>query len=469
LELEKMLSLEKLTIKNIHSGLLKKSFSALELTEAFLAEIKEKDKDIHAFLTLTEELALSQAKRLDKKIQNREEIGLLAGVPVGIKDNILVEDVKCTAASRILENYIASYDATVIKKLKKAEAIIIGKTNLDEFAMGASTESSAYGPTKNPHDLERVPGGTSGGSAAAIASNECICALGSDTGGSVRQPSAFCGIVGFRPTYGQVSRYGLMAMASSLDQIGPMAKTVEEAKLLFDVIKGNDEMDSTSIREQKTENREQKIPDLKIGIPKEYFVQGIDKEVEKLIRDAVSKYEQMGAKIVEINLLHTEYAVPCYYIIVPAEISANLARYDGVRYGFRSDSNDILSEYLKTRQQGFGDEPKRRIMIGTYVLSAGYYDAYYKKAQKVRNLIKQDFKKAFEKVDVIMCPTAPDPAFKFGEKMDDPLKMYLCDIYTAPASLAGLPALSLPCGRIGKLPVACKLLDLNWLTKKYLT
>jgi len=439
-----MSSLNQLTIKQAHQGLIKKQFSSVELTEAVLGQIKKRDREIHAYLTLTEELALSQAKRIDKKIANKEKIDLLAGVPVAIKDIILVEGIKCTAGSKILENYLAPYDATAIKKLKKTGAVIVGKTNMDEFAMGSSTENSAFGPTKNPHDLERVPGGSSGGSAAALASNQCIYALGSDTGGSVRQPASFCGVVGLKPTYGRVSRYGLIAFASSLDQIGLIAKTAEDAQIVFKVISGQDEMDSTSL------NPPDKIP------------------IEKIIRKAISQYEKMGAKIIEVSLPHTEYALASYYIIMPAEASANLARYDSIKYGLSERVGDLLEGYLNTRQQGFGDEVRRRIMLGTYTLSAGYYEAYYLKAQKVRTLIKEDFIKAFEKVDVLMTPIAPTPAFKLGEEIDDPISMYLSDIYTVSLNLAGLPAVSVPCDKIGKLPVGLQIIGKHFEEEKIL-
>src|SRR3989338_816347 len=446
------MSLNQLTIQQAHKGLKNKDFSAGELTEAVLEQIKKRDKDIGAYLTVTEDLALEQAKKVDEKIKKREEIGVLEGIPVAVKDVILVEDVKCTAASKILENHIAPYDATVIKKFKKAGAVIVGKTNLDEFAMGSSTENSAFGITRNPHDLERVPGGSSGGSAAAVAADECIYALGSDTGGSIRQPACFCGVVGLKPTYGRVSRYGLMAMASSLDQIGPLTKTVEDAKIVLEAISGKDGLDSTSVdittRTVLVANRYEDSPrskqDIKIGLPKEYFIKGLDPAVEKVIKKAISKFEQMGAEIIEISLPHTEYALAAYYIIMPAEVSANLARYDGIKYGLSEKGDNLLDVYLKTRQRGFGQEPRRRIILGAYTLSAGYYEAYYLKAQKARTLIKKDFEEAFKKVDVLITPVSPTPAFKIGEKIDDPLKMYLSDIYTVPINLAGLPAISVP-------------------------
>jgi len=449
--------IENLTIRKAHQGLKSKKFSAVELIEATLLQIKKQDKDIRAYLTLAEEQALSQAKRIDNKIKNNEEIGLLSGLPVAVKDIILTQGIRTTAGSKILENYIAPYDATVIKRLRKAGAVIIGKTNLDEFGMGASNENSAYYPTRNPHDLEKVPGGSSGGSAAAVAIDGCIYALGSDTGGSIRQPSSFCGIVGLKPTYGRVSRYGLIAFASSLDQIGSMAKTVEDAKIVFEAISGRDELDSTTL-DHSFSPLKINIKGLKIGIPKEYFVEGIDPEVEKIVRSAINQYEKKGAQIIELSLPHTEYALACYYIIMPAEASANLARYDGIKYGLSERANSLLDGYLKTRQNGFGNEVRRRIMLGTYTLSAGYYDAYYLKAQKVRTLIKQDFDKVFEKVDVLMTPTVPTPAFKLGEKITDPVSMYLSDIYTVSVNLAGLPALSIPCGKIGRLPVGLQII-----------
>ncbi len=444
------------TIELARKGLIKKEFSALELTRAYLNKIKKENKKYNDFLNLTEKLALEQAKKTDEKIIRKQKINPLEGIPLAIKDNILVEDYKTTAGSKILENYIAPYDATVIKRLKAGGAIIIGKTNLDEFAMGSSTENSAFGVVKNPHDITRVPGGSSGGSAVAVAAEHCLGALGSDTGGSVRQPASFCGVVGFKPSYGMVSRYGLIAMASSLDQIGPLGKTVEDAKLIFEAIKGQDKMDSTTI-DSKIENCKLKIENLRIGVPKEYVAEGIDKKVKEEIEKAVGRFEEIGFEIKEVSLPHTDYALAVYYIITPAEVSANLARYDGIRYGLQKPGKDLLDQYLKTRAKGFGDEVRRRIMLGTYVLSAGYWEAYYGKAQKVRAVIKQDFERAFKQVDIILTPTAPTPAFKIGEKQD-PLSMYLSDIYTVSANLAGLPAISVPCGKVGKLPVGLQII-----------
>ena len=444
--------------------------SKLTIESAHKAMIKKENKEINDFLEITEKLALDQAQKIDDKIERGEKIEGIEGIPIAIKDNILVEDYKCTAGSKILENYQTPYDSTVVKKLKDAGAIIIGKTNLDEFAMGSSTENSAFGVVKNPLDKTRVPGGSSGGSAAAVAASHCLGALGSDTGGSVRQPASFCGIVGFKPSYGRVSRYGLIAMASSLDQIGTFGKTTADAKLIFDVIKGKDKFDSTTI-ENSTQNSKLKImptgrqaKNLRIGVPKEYFGQGIDKKIKEKIQKAIKKFEKMGAKIKEISLPSTEYALAVYYIIMPAEISANLARFDGIKYGLSAGNlpagrqgKNLLENYLKTRAEGFGDEPRRRIMLGTYVLSAGYRDAYYNKAQKVRALIKKEFDAVFHDVDVILTPTTPTTAFKIGEKKD-PLSMYLSDIYTTPASLAGLPAISVPCGEVDGLPVGLQII-----------
>jgi len=436
-----------MNILEFYKGFLEKKFSALEITKEFLA----KKDDYNAFITISKDLALKQAKKADKMIAKGEN-SVLTGVPMAVKDNILVEGVKNTCASEILKDYIAPYDATCVKKLKELGAVVIGKTNLDEFAMGSSTENSGFFTTKNPCDIERVPGGSSGGSAAAVAADLCCYALGSDTGGSIRQPASFCGIVGLKPTYGAVSRYGLTAFASSFDQIGPLTKTAEDARIILNVISGKDIKDSTSIgfKDKIDVNTAQ----LKVGIPREYFIKGIDPKVETLIKQAIKK----NYDIIEISLPHTKYALAAYYIIAPSEASANLARFDGVRYGLSKPEKDLFKTYLKTKGTGFGDEVKRRIMIGTYALSAGYYDAYYLKAQKVRTLIKQDFDKAFEKVDVIMTPTCPSPAFKIGEKADDPLSMYLADIFTVSVNLAGLPAVSVPIGKVNKLPVGLQII-----------
>ena len=452
--------LNELTIAQAARGLKRKELSSVELTQTVFEQIKKRDLKVKAFLSLDEKGALSSAKEIDEKRAHEDILGGLAGIPVAIKDNILVRGLKCSAASKILENYVAPYDATVISKLKEAGAVIIGKTNMDEFAMGSSTENSAFFATKNPYDLQRVPGGSSGGSAAAVAANETIYALGSDTGGSIRQPASFCGVVGLKPTYGAVSRFGLMAMASSLDQIGPITKTVGDCQTVFDAINGKDKLDSTSVDLKKEiRNTKFEIKNLRIGMPKEYFAQGLEKEVEKLVKEAIKKLENLGARVKEINLPYSEYALACYYIIMPSEVSANLARYDGIKYGYSEfdKAGDLMEVYLGSRHHGFGAEPRRRIMLGTYTLSAGYYDAYYLKAQKVRTLIEHDFEKAFKEVDVIMTPVSPTPAFKFGEKIDDPLKMYLSDIYTVSINLAGVPALSMPCGRVDGLPVGLQI------------
>ena len=447
-----------LTIVQAHNGLIKKEFSTVDLVRSFLNQIDKKNSKIFAYLNLNNE-ALSKAKEIDDLISQNKNIPLLAGIPFAVKDNILVKDLKCTAGSKILENYIAPYNATVVEKLNENGAIMVGKTNLDEFAMGSSNEYSAFGVTRNPYDLERVPGGSSGGSAAAVAANLAVFALGSDTGGSVRQPVSFCGLVGLKPTYGAVSRYGLIAMASSLDQIGSLAKNVEDVEIVFEAIKGKDNLDSTSVAGELNINLNQ-IKDLKIGIPKEFFVKGIDVEVEKIIKNSIKKFEAQGAKIEEISLPYcTDYALATYYIIMPSEASANLARYDGIKYGFSTyKANDLLEVYLNSRQEGFGKEVRRRIMLGTYSLSAGYYDAYYLRAQKVRTLIREDFEKAFKKVDVILTPTCPTVAFKIGERMQDPLSMYLSDIFVTAVNLAGICAISIPCGEISGLPVGLQLI-----------
>ena len=458
------MELTHLTISQAKDGLRKKEFSAVELTISFLNKIEKEDKKINSFLTITKDSAISQAKEADNLIAKGKSLSNLAGIPVAIKDNILVEGLKNTCSSKILEDYAAPYDATVIKKLRKQGAVILGKTNLDEFAMGSSTENSAFFPTKNPRGLERVPGGSSGGSAAAVAADFCCFALGSDTGGSIRQPASFCGVVGLKPTYGAVSRYGLVAFASSLDQIGPLAKTAQDCKIIFQAIAGEDPLDSTSVKFSKIESDIKDFKNLRVGVPKEYFIKGIDPEVEKLIRGAIKKFEDFGAIIEEVFLPHSKYALPAYYIIAPSEASANLARFDGIKYGLSKTKNkkqktkNLLDVYLQSRAEGFGPEVKRRIMIGTFALSSGYYDAYYLKAQKVRTLIKNDFNKAFEKVDVILTPVSPTTAFKLGEKVTDPLSMYLSDIFTISINLAGLPAVSIPVGEVQGLPVGLQII-----------
>jgi len=463
------MDINNLTIEKIHEGLKQKDFSAVEITKEYLRQIEKSDHEIGAFLFVARDSAMEEAKKIDKRISEKQDLPVLAGVPCAIKDIILVEGQKCTAASKILENYVAPYDATVTKKLREQRAVILGKTNCDEFAMGSSTQTSAFKITKNPCDLERVPGGSSGGSAAAVAADMACYSLGTDTGGSIRQPASFCGIVGLCPTYGAVSRYGVIAHASSLDQVGPMAKTAKDCELVFRAISGKDNLDATSNDLPKINYEMMSLKNLKIGIPKEYFAEGLDPEVEKIIKKTITKAEKAGAEIVDISLPTSEFALACYYIIDPSEISANLARFDGIKYGLSENKGEgLLDVYLNTRGRGFGPEVKRRIMLGTYSLSSGYYDAYYKKAQKVRELIRQDFAKAFEKVDVLFTPVSPFPAFKIGEKMDNPMSMYLADIYTVPLKLAGLPGLSLPVGKIGNLPVGLQIIGKHFEDYKVL-
>lgn len=452
--------LHDLTIKKFNQGLVGKKFSAFEVVKAYFDYIESEDKKIEAYLSIDKDAAYQEAEKIDIAIAKEEPVDFLGGVPLAIKDNILIEGWPATAASKILNNYKASYDATVIKKLKSAGAVFLGKTNMDEFAMGSSTENSAFRITKNPYDLERVPGGSSGGSAAAVAANMALAALGSDTGGSIRQPASFCGIVGLKPTYGAVSRYGLIAMASSLDQIGPLTKTVEDAAILFKAIAGKDAMDSTSSPQASAYGEEllnpkfEDIKKLTVGLPNEYFTEGLEPEVMKELEEAIKLLKSLGIKFKKISLPHTKYALSCYYIIMPAEISANLARFEGIRYGMRylgHAAKELLDIYKNNRSKGFGKEVERRIILGTFVLSSGYYDAYYNKAQKVRSLINRDFAEAFnpsaDGVDVIFTPTTPTRAFKIGEKTSDPLAMYLSDIFTIPANLAGLPAISIPVKR----------------------
>lgn len=445
------MDITKLTIADLQKTFKEGALTSVEVTRAYLDAIEKKDGEVNAYLSVTKELALEQAKAADERIK-AGQAGPLTGVPMAVKDAILVQGQTCTAASKMLERYTAPYDATVIKRLKEAGAVILGKTDLDEFAMGGSGENSAFGPSKNPIDTSRVAGGSSSGSAAAVAAEEACYALGSETGGSIRLPSSFTGIVGLKTTYGAVSRNGLIAFGSSLDQIGPMGKTVADVETVFAAISGKDPMDATSA-EYTYQKETVPLNGLRIGVPKEYFVEGIDPEVEKVVREAIKKAQDQGATIVEINLPSVEFALACYYVIAPAEASANLARYDGIRYGLSVPSKDLLDGYLKTKGQGFGKEVKRRIMIGTYVLSSGYYDAYYKKAQEVRQLIVEDFQKAFSEVDVIFSPVSPITAPKIGEKAADPLAMYLMDVYTVSANLAGIPALSLPCGKANGMPV----------------
>ncbi len=457
--------LNSLTISELVARLAKRETSARDVTQACLDQIQRVDGSIHAFLSYDASDALAQADAADKALASGTTHAQrpLLGVPIALKDVLAVKNQPLGCASKILAKFISPYDATVVEKLKAAGAIVFGRLNMDEFAMGSSTENSAFVTTRNPWDTARIPGGSSGGSAAAVAADECLATLGSDTGGSIRQPAALCGCVGLKPTYGRVSRYGLVAFASSLDQVGPFTKDIRDAATLLNVISGRDERDSTSVPEpvpDYTTALTGSIKGLKIGLPKEYFIGGLDKEVTDAVNAAVKQLEKLGAEIVEISLPHTDYAVAVYYIIATAEASANLARFDGIRYGLRVDGADPIELYSKTRGAGFGPEVKRRIILGTYVLSSGYYDAYYLRAQKVRTLIRQDFLKAFEKVDLVVTPTTPTPAFKAGEKSDDPMQMYLSDIFTISCNLAGIPGVSLPCGfsTNPKLPIGLQLL-----------
>ena len=447
----------------LHDMLVNKEITSLELTQAVLARIDEVEGDVQAYLTITREEALAQAKAVDEKIAKGEEIAFLEGIPGAIKDNICTKGIKTTCASKILQKFVPPYDATVMQKLGAQNPVVLGKTNLDEFAMGGSTENSAYHPTCNPWNTDCVPGGSSGGSAAAVAAGTAVWALGSDTGGSIRQPASFCGVVGMKPTYGRVSRYGLVAYASSLDQIGPITKDVTDCAHILNIIAGRDEMDSTSLDVQVpdfTKALVQDVKGLKIGLPKEYFVKGMDPEVEAAVKNGVKELEKLGAEVVEISLPNTDYAISTYYLIAPAEAATNLARYDGVSYGERAeDASDLVEMMTKTRTQYLGEEVKRRIMIGNYALSAGYYDAYYLKALKVRRLVKEDYDKAFKDVDVIICPAAPSVAYKIGEKIANPLEMYLQDACTVPLNLAGLPGISVPCGyNKDKMPIGMQII-----------
>jgi len=440
-----------------------RKITATALAEAFYAKIQKDDPQIGAYLILSRDRALEQAGRMDQLASRRGKLPPLGGVPIGIKDVLATRGVRTTAGSKILGNYVPPYDCTAVSRLEAAGAVILGKTNCDEFAMGSSNENSAWHPVRNPRDPTRVPGGSSGGSAAAVAADMAVATLGSDTGGSIRQPASFCGVVGLMPTYGRVSRYGLVAFASSLDHIGPFTKTVKDAAIVLRTIAGRDPMDSTSADlpvPDYVAELEKPVHDLKIGVAKEYLAEGLDREVRNAVEAAIQKLESLGCKIIEISLPHTKYAIPTYYVVATAEASSNLARFDGVRYGYRARDVRTLSEmYRRTRDQGFGAEVKRRIMLGTYALSAGYYDAYYLKAQKVRTLIATDFEEAFSKVDAIVTPTCPTAAFKLGEKSEDPLAMYLADIYTVTADLAGIPGISIPCGQTsGKLPIGLQIL-----------
>ena len=458
------MELTALAIDEIRDLLTRKKISAEELVSAHLDRIEQKDKEVRAYLTLCPDRALEQAKKIDRLVAAGEPLPPLAGVPTAVKDEIVTRGVRSTCSSRMLENYIPPYDATAVERLEAAGACVLGKTNCDEFAMGSSTENSAFFPTRNPHDLARVPGGSSGGSASAVAAGLATVALGSDTGGSIRQPAALCGIVGMMGTYGRVSRFGLVAFASSLDHVGPFGRTVRDVALLLGTIAGHDPRDSTAADVPVPDYAgalSETVSGLRVGVPNEYFA-GLNPQVGDNIQKGVELLAKLGFKIVPISLPHTDYAIATYYIIATAEASSNLARFDGVRYGFRSpEYSDLRGMYEKTRDRGFGAEVKRRIMLGTYVLSSGYYDAYYRRAQKVRTLIARDFLEAFEDVDVIVTPTSPIPAFKLGERVDDPLQMYLADIYTVTASLAGIPGISVPCGKTKgdpRLPVGAQIL-----------
>jgi aspartyl-tRNA(Asn)/glutamyl-tRNA(Gln) amidotransferase subunit A len=452
------------TIQGLHEKLSQREVSSEEVTRHLLDRINQLNQELNAYITVTEEAALAQAREADQRRANGDATSPLCGVPIAIKDNMNTRGVRTTCASRMLEHFVPPFDGTAVRKLREAGAVFLGKTNMDEFAMGSSTEHSLFGPCRNPHDHERVTGGSSGGSACAVAADLCIAATGSDTGGSIRQPAAYCGVVGMKPTYGRVSRFGLVAFASSLDQIGPIAKDVTDCSLLLQALCGYDPFDSTSV--------DTPVPDfasfltgdvrgLRIGIPKEYFIEGMDAEVEEAVRKGIRVFEKEGAVPVEISLPHTVYGIPVYYLIATAEASSNLARYDGVKYGFRAEgaSETLRQMYHSTRSQGFGAEVKRRIMLGTYALSSGYYEAYYRKAQQVRTLIRQDFIEAFQHCDVIVTPTVPSPACRIGEKTGDPLQMYLLDIFTTTVNLAGLPGLSMPCGTTSEgLPVGMQIL-----------
>ncbi|HEV2114182.1 MAG TPA: Asp-tRNA(Asn)/Glu-tRNA(Gln) amidotransferase subunit GatA [Terriglobales bacterium] len=457
------MNLHSLTISSVRAGIEERKFTATSVAEAFYKKIEAEDGSIHSFLTLAKERALAKANEIDSLAAKGAPLPPLAGVPVAIKDVMVTRGVRSTAGSKILGNFIPPYDCTAVARLEQAGAVLLGKTNCDEFAMGSSNENSAYGPVANPHDKTRVPGGSSGGSAAAVAARFAVAALGSDTGGSIRQPAAFCGVVGLMPTYGRVSRYGLIAFASSLDHIGPLTSNVKDAAVLLRHIAGRDPLDATSA--------DVPVPDyeaelakpgtkLRLGIPKEYFAEGLDAEIRAAVEAAIQQLAKRGCEVVPISLPHTAYAIPTYYVVATAEASSNLARFDGVRYGYRTSGATTLSQMCrKSRDEGFGAEVKRRIMLGTYALSAGYYDAYYLKAQKVRTLLTRDFEEAFQKVDAIVTPSTPTPAFKLGEKTDDPLAMYLNDIYTVTADLVGIPGISVPCGTTNSgLPVGLQIL-----------
>ena len=467
------MEITELTVHELKEKLAKKEITVQEVTKAYVDRINDKEKDVGAFVTTLCDEALEEAKSIQEKIDAGEIKGELAGIPIGIKDNMCTKGIKTTCSSKMLENFVSPYDATVVEKLKEQHMIDLGKLNMDEFAMGASTEYSAFHVTRNPWNLNTVPGGSSGGSAAAVAANLVPWALGSDTGGSIRQPAAFCGVVGLKPTYGLVSRYGLVAFASSLDQIGPITKDVEDAAMLLNVITGHDERDTTSENREKidyTKCLKNDVKGLKIGVPKEFFGEGINEEVKAKLKEAIEKYKEMGAEVEEFSLDIANYALATYYIIACAEASSNLGRFDGIRYGYRTENFTNLKEiYKNSRSEGFGDEVKRRIILGTYVLSSGYYDAYYKKAQQVRTLVRKEFDKAFEKYDVLLTPTSPTVAFEIGTRSSNPLEMYLADICTVSINIAGLPGISVPCGVDSNgMPVGMQLIGNRFCEEKIL-
>lgn len=466
-----MTSLIELSLKEVADKLKNREVTATEVTKACLERIKDRNEQINAYVHLTEDKALDMASQCDKRIKEGNA-RLIGGVPLGIKDIFCTKGDLTTVCSHILDGFRPPYESTVTENLWKSGAVMLGKTNMDEFAMGSSNETSYYGPARNPWNLDCVPGGSSGGSAAAVADYQCFGATGTDTGGSIRQPAAFNGIVGMKPTYGRCSRYGVIAFASSLDQAGPMARTVEDTALMLRCMSGYDPMDSTSA-DLAIEAYDEGLADLdlkglKIGLPKEYFMEGLDPQIAELVKQAVKRFEEQGAEVKEVSLPHTDAAVATYYVVAPAEAAANLSRYDGMRYGLRVEGENLMDTYERTRSEGFGWEVKRRIMIGNYVLSSGYYDAYYTKAQKVRSLISQDFKNAFEDVDVIFAPTTPTTAFKLGENSDDPVQMYMNDVFTLPASLAGLPAISVPAGLVGGMPAGLQIIGKAFEDKKVL-
>ena len=467
------MDITRLTASQIREKYETKELTVPQVVKAYFEKIKADDEKIKAYITLCEEEAMQKAEAVQKKYDAGEKLGELAGVPIAIKDNMCTKGIRTTCASKMLENFIPPYDATVIKKINDSDAIILGKVNMDEFAMGGSTENSAFFKTHNPVNLNKVPGGSSGGSAAAVAGGMAPISLGSDTGGSIREPAAFCGIVGLKPTYGLVSRYGLVAFASSLDQIGPMGKTVTDVTNVLNVIAGHDEMDSTSANIEKIDYTKALVNDvkgLKIGVPKEFLGEGVSEEVRKAINTAIEKYKKLGAELKECSLPATEYALPAYYIIACAEASSNLGRFDGIRYGYRTKNYESLADiYRNSRSEGFGEEVKRRIILGTYVLSSGYYDAYYKKAQKVRTIVKKDFDKAFEEFDVLLTPTTPTVAFDIGSKISNPLEMYMSDILTVSINIAGVPAISIPCGKDNEgMPIGMQLIGKHFDEEKIL-